>query len=164
MNENTERSQQKPLVLITGAAGNLGGALRQRLTDDYRVVGLDLQEDEDIFAFDITDEESVRSAMEQVRSQHGDHLAAVIHLAAYFDFSGEDSPLYEKVNVEGTRNLLRALQGFRVDRFIYSGTMLVHRPSSPGIPITQRPAGICASPLTGSPGAGRSPLQSTGAG
>ena len=137
MNENTERSQQKPLVLITGAAGNLGGALRQRLTDDYRVVGLDLQEDEDIFAFDITDEESVRSAMEQVRSQHGDHLAAVIHLAAYFDFSGEDSPLYEKVNVEGTRNLLRALQGFRVDRFIYSGTMLVHRPSSPGIPITE---------------------------
>lgn len=137
MNENTERSQQKPLVLITGAAGNLGGALRQRLTDDYRVIGLDLQEDEDIFAFDITDEESVRSAMEQVRSQHGDHLAAVIHLAAYFDFSGEDSPLYEKVNVEGTRNLLRALQGFRVDRFIYSGTMLVHRPSSPGIPITE---------------------------
>lgn len=137
MNGHTERDQQKPLVLITGAAGNLGGALTQRLADDYRVIGLDLQEAEDIFAFDITDEASVRSAMDQVRSQHGDHLAAVIHLAAYFDFSGEDSPLYETVNVEGTRNLLRALKSFRVDRFIYSGTMLVHRPSAPGIPITE---------------------------
>ncbi|WP_306110930.1 MULTISPECIES: vitamin K epoxide reductase family protein [Roseovarius] len=137
MTENTENDRRKPLVLITGAAGNLGGALTRRLADDYRVVGLDLQEAEDIFAFDITDAASVGSAMEQVRSQHGDHIAAVIHLAAYFDFSGEESLLYEKVNEEGTRNLLRGLRQFRVDRFIYSGTMLVHRPSAPGIPVTE---------------------------
>ncbi|MGK7755344.1 MULTISPECIES: vitamin K epoxide reductase family protein [unclassified Roseovarius] len=137
MSERTERASEKPLVLITGAAGNLGGALTRRLADDYRVVGLDLEDGEDIFAFDITDADSVHGAMEQVRTQHGDQIAAVIHLAAYFDFSGEDSPLYEQVNEKGTRNLLRALQEFHVERFVYSGTMLLHRPSSPGIPITE---------------------------
>ena len=127
----------KPLVVITGAAGSLGSALTERLADGYRVVGLDLEEGEGIVGFDITDSGSVDAALETIRADHGDHIAAVIHLAAFFDFSGEESPLYEKVNEEGTRNLLRGLQQFRVDRFIYSGTMLVHRPSSPGIPITE---------------------------
>lgn len=137
MNDDTGHNSPKPLVLITGAAGNLGGSLTRKLAEKYRVVGLDLEESEGIFAFDITDAESVHGAMEEVRDQHGDHIAAVIHLAAYFDFSGEESPLYQRVNEEGTANLLKALQHFRVDRFIYSGTMLVHRPSAPGIPITE---------------------------
>ncbi|PVA08158.1 vitamin K epoxide reductase family protein [Thalassorhabdomicrobium marinisediminis] len=137
MNDTIGQDPQKPVVLITGASGNLGSALTQRLAETYRVIGLDREEGEDVFAFDITEEETVRSALEKVRAQHGDHLAAVIHLAAYFDFSGEENPLYEQVNEKGTRHLLQALQGFRVDRFIYSGTMLLHRPSAPGIPITE---------------------------
>ena len=55
---------------------------------------------------------------------------SVVHLAAYFDFSGEDNPLYQKVNVDGTRALLRALQGFEVEQFVYSGMMLVHEPAA----------------------------------
>lgn len=31
MTENTQNDRRKPLVLITGAAGNLGGALTRRL-------------------------------------------------------------------------------------------------------------------------------------
>ncbi|MGR3322395.1 MAG: vitamin K epoxide reductase family protein [Pseudooceanicola sp.] len=131
--EETER----PLVVITGAAGALGSALSRRLSGDYLVVGLDLEASEGIVGFDITDAGSVRDALEEIRGKHGDHIAAVIHLAAYFDFTGEGNPLYQKVNVDGTRNLLQALQQFRVDRFIYSGTMLVHRPGAPGIPITE---------------------------
>jgi nucleoside-diphosphate-sugar epimerase/uncharacterized membrane protein len=61
----------------------------------------------------------------------------VIHLAAYFDFSGEDSPAYRAVNVDGTRNLLEALKTFEVERFIYSSTMLVHAPTVPGRKITE---------------------------
>jgi nucleoside-diphosphate-sugar epimerase/uncharacterized membrane protein len=56
----------------------------------------------------------------------------VIHLAAYFDFTGEESALYQSVNVNGTKNLLLALQGFDVERFIYVSTMLVHEPCIPG--------------------------------
>jgi len=129
--------QQKPLVLITGAAGSVGSALTARLAPDYRVVGLDLEAADGIVAFDITDRQSVRTALRKIRGDHGSNVAAVIHLAAYFDFSGEENPLYEQVNVAGTRNLLRALHDFQVERFVYSGTMLVHRPGAPGIPIDE---------------------------
>ena len=131
---------EKPVVLITGAAGSLGQALRQTLDDEYEVLGLDLEESDGVFAFDITDATSVRAALGRIAETHGNHFAAVIHLAAYFDFSGEESPLYEKVNVEGTRNLLKALSAYRVDRFVYSGTMLVHKPGAPGVPITEETA------------------------
>ena len=36
------------------------------------------------------------------------------------------------MNVEGTRRLLRALQGFEVEQFVYASTMLVHAPCRPG--------------------------------
>ncbi|MEC7760939.1 MAG: vitamin K epoxide reductase family protein [Pseudomonadota bacterium] len=137
MADKPSQNKQKPLVLITGAAGNLGSALTRRLASSYRVVGLDLEASEGIFPFDITDAESVRAALSDIQAAHGDQIAAVIHLAAYFDFSGEENPLYRAVNEAGTGNLLHALQEFQVERFIYSGTMLVHRPSSPGIPITE---------------------------
>jgi nucleoside-diphosphate-sugar epimerase len=41
------------------------------------------------------------------------------------------------VNVEGTRRLLRALQDFEVEQFVYSGTMLVHAPGEPGETIDE---------------------------
>ena len=34
-------SDLKPIVLITGATGNLGRSLGESLTRDYRIVGLD---------------------------------------------------------------------------------------------------------------------------
>ena len=126
---------EKPLVIITGAAGSIGSELAKQLSDDFRVVGLDVEGKDapcPLFAFDLTDAQSVRSALEAVRADYGNVIAAVVHLAAFFDFSGDDSPLYKSVNVDGTRHLLKALQDFEVGRFIYSSTMLVHRPGSPG--------------------------------
>lgn len=125
----------KPLILVTGAGGSIGADVAARLARHYSVVGLDLKCDRapvPCHELDLSDENSVRSVLQSVRDAHGPHIAAVIHLAAYFDFSGEPNPLYEKVNETGTRNLLRALQDFTVERFIYSGTMLVHRSAEPG--------------------------------
>ncbi len=42
------------------------------------------------------------------------------------------------VNVKGTRNLLRRCGISKSEQFVYSGTMLVHRPGAPGLPITER--------------------------
>lgn len=125
----------KPIVLITGAAGDVGSALSEALAADYRVVGLDragAKAHIPLIEVDIASEESVRQAFDTFRARHGSKIASVVHLAAYFDFSGEDNPLYQKVNVDGTRALLRALQGFEVEQFVYSGTMLVHEPAAPG--------------------------------
>lgn len=133
-------STQKPLVIITGAAGNLGQILAQALGNEYRIIGLDRSTAESVHAnytVDVTSADSVNDAFEQLAREHGRHTAAVIHLAAYFDFTGKESPLYQKVNVDGTRHLLSALQDFSVDRFIYSSTMLVHKPGEPGIKINE---------------------------
>jgi nucleoside-diphosphate-sugar epimerase/uncharacterized membrane protein len=135
------KSETKPIVLITGVAGSIGSALAAALERDYTVVGLDLKCDEapvDCIAIDLTSDDSVELALRKFRDRYGGRIASVVHLAAYFDFTGEDHALYEKVNVEGTRRLLRALQDFDVGQFVYSGTMLVHAPVEPGERIDEQ--------------------------
>lgn len=128
----------KPTVLITGAGGMLGRAVTDRLADEYTLVGTDVSEPpsdaslDTVHYMDVTSEMSVREALESVREEYGSQLAAVVHLAAYYDFSGEDSPLYDEVTVQGTRRLLEMLEPFDVGRFVFTSTMLVHAPVKPG--------------------------------
>lgn len=127
----------KPLVVITGAGGNIGRSIARALRDRYRIVGIEREADAGIdfplLEADITDDASMAACFERLAREFGKKIASVIHLIAYFDFSGEDSPLYERVNVDGTRRLLRALrQGFEVEQFVYASTMLVHAPTEPG--------------------------------
>jgi nucleoside-diphosphate-sugar epimerase/uncharacterized membrane protein len=135
-------NDRRDIVLVTGSAGGIGTQVTQKLRQDYRVVGFDLEveEDEQNFSVDLTSDESVHKGLARVRERYGARIEAVIHLAAYFDFSGEESPLYRNVNVEGTRRLLDALQKFDVGHFFYSSTMLVHEETEPGVPITEESA------------------------
>lgn len=132
--------RRKPLVLITGAAGRIGSKLAEHLRADYRLVGLDRVTASDampIIGCDLSSDESVVAALAEIKREHGRTLAAVIHLAAFFDFTGEDNPLYRAVNVEGTGRLLDGLKTFTVHRFIYTSTILVHAPANPGELITE---------------------------
>ena len=125
----------RPLVLITGAAGNLGQTLAQSLGDSYQVVGLDRKPQQTPFPIlqaDFAMAASIELALHKLRDAYGSRIASVVHLVAYFDFSNADDPRYRSVNVEGTRHLLRALQAFEVEQFIYASTMLVHAPCRPG--------------------------------
>src|SRR3546814_11278456 len=117
----------KPIVLITGASGNIGRSLASALQERYFVIGLDRSSgdtDYPVLEADLTDEASIADALARIGSEHGRRIASVVHLAAFFDFSGEDKPQYQAVNVDGSRNLMRALQPFEVEQFVYSGTML----------------------------------------
>jgi nucleoside-diphosphate-sugar epimerase/uncharacterized membrane protein len=135
----------RPLVLITGSSGFLGQAMAARLVRHYRVVGLDTvqpkkpMEGIETVLVDLTSDDNVRNALTEIRRRFGARLASVIHLAAYYDLSGEPDPKYKSVTVEGTRRLLRALQrGFdRVEQFVFASTMLVHAPTQPGRAITE---------------------------
>lgn len=133
--KQTRAANRKPLVIITGAAGNLGQSLGKALRPEYEIVGFDLRADKSdfpIIGMDLTSGPAIELALRKLRDSFGSNIASVIHLAAYFDFSGEDSALYDQVNVEGTRKLLRALRDFEVDQFIYSSTILVHSSCRPG--------------------------------
>lgn len=125
----------RPIVLITGATGNLGRSLGKALARKYRIVGLDREAQDTefpVFEVDFTSVTSVEQALAKFRESFGTTIASIIHLVAYFDFTGEDNPLYVPVNVEGTRHLLSALKDFEVEQFVYSSTMLVHAPCRPG--------------------------------
>lgn len=128
-----------PLILITGSEGRIGRAIAATLKDEFALVGFerDCGDAPNCIEVDITSDETLERAFRTLRERYGGHIASIIHLAAYYDFSGEDDPRYEKVNVEGTRRLLRALQDFEVEQFIYASTMLVHTPTGPGVPIDE---------------------------
>lgn len=130
-------AEGKPIVLMTGSEGTLGTALGAALAEEFTVVGFarSCHESSACITADITSDESLAKACAQLRERHGDRIASVIHLAAFFDFSGESDPRYDEVNVRGTQKLLAALQSFEVEQFIYPSTMLVHAPSQPGVPI-----------------------------
>lgn len=139
--ERERADLSKPIVLITGVSGYVGASLMAALGSDYHVVGLDVSKPEsnvDWIKIDLTNDASVEKAFETFRERHGRRIASVVHLAAYFDFSGEYSPLYDQINVEGTRRLLRALGDLEVDQFVYSGTMLIHEATEPGGRIDEK--------------------------
>ncbi|MDQ6619705.1 MAG: NAD-dependent epimerase/dehydratase family protein, partial [Pseudomonadota bacterium] len=47
------------------------------------------------------------------------------------------SPKYDEITVRGTERLLRALQSFDVEQFVFASTMLVHAPGKPGQRINE---------------------------
>jgi nucleoside-diphosphate-sugar epimerase len=139
----TVNNETKTLV-ITGGAGMLGSAILDRLVDRYRILVLDVKEPDDplpgnadYINVDLTSDESVKDAIDDVDQKRTGAIASVIHLAAYYDFSGEPSPLYQQVTVQGTRRMLQQLQRLPVEQFVVSGTMLVHAPTKPRQPITE---------------------------
>jgi nucleoside-diphosphate-sugar epimerase len=123
-----------PVVLITGAEGFIGRALTQRLHEHFTVVGLDrgapTKEGSDpVIPVDLGSDAGVADALAAVRQRFGARIAAVVHLAAYYDISGEPNPLYDQITVQGTRRLIEGLQSFEVEQFVFASTMLVHRPT-----------------------------------
>lgn len=136
-------NSEKELIIVTGSSGLLGKSIINKLINKYRLVGLDKfgnpypPREVEWVCFDITSEKSIRTAMERIRYVYGDKIASVIHLAAYYDFSGERSPLYEEVTVKGTEHFLKVLQDFDVGQFIFSSTNLIYKPTSPGEKIDE---------------------------
>ena len=129
----------REIVLVTGSSGFIGAAVAERFTEHFTVVGFDRPglphppAAADCVEVDLGSDPSVEDALRSVRTRHGPRLASVIHLAAYYNFSGEPSPLYDAITVQGTERLLRGLrQDFRVEQFVFSSTMLVHAPCEPG--------------------------------
>lgn len=132
--EGNVAEKKKGVIIVTGSAGRIGSALIRKLGDEYRIVGFELlkalyaSSNEELVPVDISSDESVEQAFRHIKAFYGKHIVAVVHLAAYYSFSDTNYDNYKKITVEGTRRLLKALQGFDVEQFIFSSTMLVHAP------------------------------------
>lgn len=129
------------IVLITGSNGRIGSAVMRELRKIYtNVVGFDMKAEENPpegctrIPVDITSDQSVMDGLKVLFAHHGARVASVIHLAAFYSFEGKPDPRYDSVTVNGTKRLLKGLKaGFEVQQFVFSSTMLVHKPGEPGI-------------------------------
>ncbi len=125
---------EKPIVLVIGSAGLIGAKIVASFAPYYRVIGLDVKRPKqevtgaEWIECDVTKDRSVKQALGKVRDKYGERIASVIHLAAYYDFLGAPSPLYRTLTVEGARRVLKGLQMFQVEQFIFSSTLLVMKP------------------------------------
>lgn len=134
------------IIIVSGSTGRIGEAVVRRFAGRFPdVIGFDRKAptppppDCVYLPVDVTSDESVREGLRTVRDHHGAHVASFIHLAAYYDFLGRPSSKYEEITVRGTGRLLRGLRElrFRVEQFVFSSTMLVHRPGEPGEFLTE---------------------------
>jgi nucleoside-diphosphate-sugar epimerase len=145
------QASAKPVVVITGSSGLIGSKLVAAFASNYDVVGLDRDRPKEMVAgtdfieCDLTKDDSVAAAFGAVREKHGNRLTSVIHLAAYYDFSGEPSEMYRQLTVEGTARVLREIKEFETEQFVFSSTILVMEPAEEGEAITE------ASPLEDEP-------------
>jgi nucleoside-diphosphate-sugar epimerase len=127
--------KHKTTVLVTGSEGLIGDAVVVGFHGTYDVASFDIArphkhpELQDFIDCDLTRNESVERALNTLRRRHGDSLASVIHLAAYYDFSGKPSSLYRDLTIDGTGRLLRGLQSFEVEQFVFTSTLLVMKPA-----------------------------------
>ena len=126
----------QPVALITGANGEIGRSLLERLHTDgrYRVVALDLAPLPEraralcveSYAGNILD----KNLLDQIAAHH--EIGAVFHLAALLSSRGERDPeLAHQINVEGTLQLMRVAQNETVRRgqpvrFIFPSSIAVY--------------------------------------
>jgi dihydroflavonol-4-reductase len=111
-------------VLITGATGQVGNAIARRLAaDGVEVRALvrsperaapTLPEGVQTVKGDVTDSASLRVAF--------DGCATVYHAAGIPEQWRKDTGEFERVNVDGTRNVVEAALAAGVERFVYTST------------------------------------------
>ena len=133
----------KSILLITGVSGRIGAAAAKKFSDQFQVVGLDIippkenLSNVDFIIADISNKESVKKTLEEIKEKYGDRIASFIHLAAYYNFQGGNWDKYQKITIDGTRNLLEGLQNFQLDQFVFSSTLLVYAPCKVGEKISE---------------------------
>jgi nucleoside-diphosphate-sugar epimerase len=135
----------RPGVIITGATGFVGSRLIQDLSPKYEIYALGRRLPAEAgtiegpgihwFQADVADFDSVREVFYRIQELGGAEI--VLHLAGYYDFSGEDNPAYQHTNVEGTRHVLELSIPLQVKLFVFTSSIAVCRFVRPGKVITE---------------------------
>lgn len=134
-------SGDKPSVIVTGIAGNLGARLLP-LLDDFQVTGVDIVPPQfsGALRFEKTDLGREASCRQLVQLLRESRARAVVHLAFIFDpvRSGVlDAERMWQINVAGTARVLEAIteanrRGCAIDTFIFPSSTSVYGPDSHG--------------------------------
>lgn len=113
---------------VTGATGFVGGVLTKKLrqlghdvhasvrnpnkANDLQTLGVKL------FKGDVTDQESMREAMYGVDG--------IFHVAGWYKIGVKDKSEGERVNIQGTRNVLGLMKEMNIPKGIYTSTLAIN--------------------------------------
>lgn len=127
------------MILVTGATGHIGNVLVRRLLERGQKVRAFVWKGEDISSIqgldlervegDVLDLDSLLRAMEGVDT--------VYHLAGLISILPGPQPMVWRVNVEGTRNVLEAVQRTGVRRLVYTSSIHAIRRAPEGVVIDE---------------------------
>jgi len=140
-----------PRIVVTGASGFVGRHLLDALKGRYKIFAVARRSQRQSGApvhpnilwhrVDIGDVDGLETLFQKIRDTGGAEV--VVHLAAYYDFSGEEHPEYMRSNVTGLRNVLEQCKTLRLKRFIFASSTAAcdFRPPGQSISETTPPDG-----------------------
>ena len=108
----------KRKILITGALGFIGQYLIKNCFKNYEILGVDNKKPEKdlnndtsffkLYNVDLRDSQSIQQFWKEIEPFHKE-IEAIIHLAAYYDFSNKPHPNYVKLQI-GLKSLLDLME------------------------------------------------------
>ncbi len=137
---------KKKSVIITGATGFIGTSLVKALHKDYRLFCIGrlspaeagAPEGDGIkwYQVDVTHFDDLRSVICDIQRKGGaDYF---IHLAAHYDFTGEEHPEYVRNNVVGTMNVMELSASLlKLKRFFFTSSIAACPFPPPGGAVTE---------------------------
>jgi dihydroflavonol-4-reductase len=113
------------MILVTGATGHIGNVLVRKLLGAGRRVRALVWRGEDTLPLQGLDVELVDGDLLEPESLKVafDGVTEVFHLAGLISILPGSDRLLQRVNVEGTRNVISAAQRADVDRFVYTSSI-----------------------------------------
>jgi nucleoside-diphosphate-sugar epimerase len=134
-----------PRIIVTGASGFVGRHLLNEIKETHRVFGLGRRSQRECGApehanitwaqIDIGEREPLARVLEGIRASGGADI--LLHLAAHYDFTGDEDPEYWRTNVEGLRNVLELAKGLNLRRFVFASSVAASRFPPPGGALTE---------------------------
>jgi nucleoside-diphosphate-sugar epimerase len=113
---------------VTGATGFVGGVLAKKLREqghDVHAIVRDPAKAKDlgeagvnVFQGDVTDKESMREPMRGVDG--------VYHVAGWYKIGVKDKSDGQRVNIQGTRNVLELMQELKIPKGVYTSSLVVN--------------------------------------
>ncbi|MBC8214492.1 MAG: NAD(P)-dependent oxidoreductase [Candidatus Marinimicrobia bacterium] len=122
-----------PVIILTGASGFVGRNLLELIKEDYTIFAFARRSQQEVgvtphknikwILVDIGEKKQLSNIIKNIKEKQ--EVDFIIHLAAYYNFSNEPHPEYERTNVLGTKLMLEQAKILDVKRFIFSSSVAI---------------------------------------